>query len=223
MIDPDALDQQLTSLFAAPGLTLHPRVDATAVIVTRARRRRHRRSAGQVAGSIVATCLLSVGMLQARSLGQFAPPAITGTLLPGELVMSGASVGSLRLGMTQAQAEATGLLITPAAGSGCVHYSGKKGITTVRIGSAGVSSIQVYSFIRTAQGAGIRDRYAKLQATYPSALPENPAGRTYRVPAPGQAHAWYVFRLEVVTDGDQPLPPNRQTRVAELSLQGPDC
>jgi hypothetical protein len=220
------LDQQLTNLFAAPGLTLRPRADATTVIVTRARRRRRRRSAIQVAGSIVAVCLLSVGVLQARSSGEPAPPAhsIAGKPLRGELVMSGASVGALRLGMTLAQAEATGLLVPPAKGSGCVHYTGKKGITMVKIGSTGVSSIQVYTFIRTAQGAGIGDSYAKLQATYPSVLPENPDGRTtYRVPVPGQANAWYVFKMDPTALDGTPIPFTRETRVMELSLQGPAC
>jgi hypothetical protein len=225
LINPDGdLDQQLTNLFAAPGLALHPRADATTVIVTRARRRRRRRTAVQVAGSIVAVCLLSVGALQARSLGQSVPsPAhsIAGKPLRGELVMSGASVGALRLGMTQAQAEATGLVIPPAAGSGCVHYSGKKGITMVRVGSAGVSSIEVYTFIRTAQGAGIGDSYARLQAIYPAVLPEQPDSRTtYRVPVPGTAGAWYVFDMESRENSSNtgPTRTTRQTRVMGLTL-----
>jgi hypothetical protein len=231
------LDQQLTKLFAAPGLAVQPRGDATAMIVTLARRRRRRRAALQMAGSIVAVCLLSVGVLQARSLGRPAPPAnslgrpaprATSIEAPlrGELAMSGSSVGPLRLGMTRAQAEATGLLITPPTGSGCLSYSGKNGIVAVQIGRAGVSSIEVYTFIRTAQGVGIGDNYAKLQATYPSVLPESPDSRTsYRVPVPGQSGAWYVFDLELtIPDGrTSPLPSTRQTRVAALTLRGAAC
>jgi hypothetical protein len=220
------LDRRLTDLFATADLGLAPRNDAATVVVTRVRRARRRRQAIQIAGPIVAVALLSVAVASARPFRPPDPPAhsVAGPAPRHELPMTGTSVGALRLGMTKGQAEATGLLVLPATnpGSSCLNYTGKNGIRAVRLGSAGVSSIEVYTFIRTAEGTGIGDDYAKLQATYPS-LPEKPGrGDSYRVPVPGQSGSSYVFGLLARNDSGLPIAPTRKSRVVTLSLRSGD-
>ena len=226
MTDQDGdLDRRLSDLFATADLSLAPRRDAASVLVTRVRRARRRRQALQIAMPIAAVALLSVAVASARPFHSPERPAhsVAGPALRQELAMTGTSVGTLRLGMTKAQAEATGLLVLPATnpGSSCLNYTGKNGIRTVRLGASGVSSIEVYTFIRTPEGAGIGDTYAKLQASYPS-LPEQPGkGVTYRVPVPGQSSS-YVFGLFAQDQDGQPITPTRESRVDSLSLRGND-
>jgi hypothetical protein len=228
MTDQDGdLDRRLTDLFATADLGLAPRGDAATVVVTRVRRARRRRRAIQIAGPIAAVALLSVAVVSARPFHTPDPPpahSVSGTGLHQELGMTGTAVGALRLGMSTAQAEATGLLVLPATnpGSSCLNYTGKDGILAVSLGSAGVSSIEVYTFIHTAEGAGIGDDYAKLQATYPS-LPQNPdRGDSYRVPVPGQSGSWYVFGLYARDAGGRPITPTRASRIDTLSLRSSD-
>jgi hypothetical protein len=224
------LDRRLGELFAEPNLALPPRADATGLVLTRVRRARRRRRTAQLAVPVLAAVLLggvALSGLGSRLFAAPAPPAHQTTVAPRvqELPMSGPAVGPIRLGMTRADAEATGLLITPATaadtdGTDCWSYRGRRGIQNVMVSPSGVVEISVYAFITTGEGAAVGTTYAQVHTTYPDATPATPDTRTdYRVPVPGQAGAWYVFGFES-PDGQSRIGP--QSRVIALTLTGAD-
>jgi hypothetical protein len=223
------LDHRLGELFADRNLALPPVPGATGLVLARVGRARRRRRAIRIAVPVVVGLLLGGAALS--DLGSrlnAAPVSPAGTSAPlvsaeAELAMSGSSVGALQLGMSRSDAEASGLLKTPgsvldAGHPGCWVYQGHRGIENVQISSRGVTSIQVYTFIRTAQDAGIGDTFGALRAEFPASLPAVPSAETsYRVPVPGQPGAWYVFTFD--TAGD---PLDQQSRVTGLALENDD-
>jgi hypothetical protein len=227
------LDRRLGELFQAPALDLAPRAGATSAVLIRVRQARRRRRAMQVAvpalaAAVVAGVLLSVDTLPTLGAPAPAPPAAVPTVpaAPGELEMAGTAVGPLRLGMSTAQAEATGLLTGPGTTSDsarpdCLHYSAERSIQLVEIGPRGVHRIMVSPFIHTPQGIAVGDEYKKLHAGYPASVPAVPtdADDGFRVPVPGQTGAWYVFELEQADNGQ---PPTQQTRITSVSLTNDD-
>jgi hypothetical protein len=138
--------------------------------------------------------------------------------------MTATGVGALRLGMTAAEAEATGLLDpssrTPSPRNpDCLWYTGRDTKLSVSVGKLGVSRIAVHPFIHTPQGVAVGDSYLKAQAVYPS-LPVTPDRREiYQVPAPGGTGTWYTFDLEPTSPNK---PPTGQTRIEHLSLSNDD-
>jgi hypothetical protein len=211
--------------------------EASGLIVARVRHRRRRRHVIEAGASIVAVAVLSGAVLTglgARDPGSGRPatkpvPAASGSAAPDqtatELRMTGSSVGSLRLGMSRAEAEATGLLVLPGTVNDnehpdCRRYDGRRGIESVLIGPHGVSDIQVYTFIPTPEGAAIGDSYQQVRAKYP-ALPATPGGETeYRVPVSGAAGAWYVFTFSSGSGDGEHL--TQASPALNLSLRGND-
>jgi len=130
------------------------------------------------------------------------------------LVMRGGAVGPLRLGMTRAQAEATGLLALPGEGGPCRQYRGKRGIEEVTIGPRGVATIEVSPFIPTPEGVAVGDGYRDVRAAYPSAIPRDPAGEDeFRVPVPGSSTASYLFAFDPNQSGGVSASTGRVTSV----------
>ena len=237
--DPD-LDRRLSDLFGGPGLDLKPRSGATGTVLTRVRQVRRRRQAIQVAAvALTGVCAAALlGTQGGRILGEPAPPAaqqtVTGprpTASAGgsDLVIAGTAVGNLHLGMTVAQAEATGLLVigsktADAENPRCLRYEGRSGVEQVAIGSSGVSLIRVSAFIGTRQGVAIGSSFSDLHAAYPGAVPSTPDSRdSYRVPVPGAVAGWYEFQLAGPDDGNS--APTPRTRIAGLNLgkDDPSC
>jgi hypothetical protein len=229
------LDRRLGELFNGPGLDVAPRAGATGTVLTRVRHVRRRRRALQVGMPVVTAALIAGTVLGSQNVGLLSAPAqpaahptqtVDADTGRTELAITGKAVGGLRLGMTPAQAEATGLVRLPilAAERGrpeCPSYTGKQGIQTVEMGASGVRYIEVYQFIATEQGVSIGDSYAKLQAVYPASLPVMPTSAVeVKVPIPGQSGAWYVFGLEHQDDPRQ--DPTRQSRITHLALESAD-
>jgi hypothetical protein len=142
--------------------------------------------------------------------------------------MSGSSVGPVRLGMSQAQVEATGVVVvTSHKHPGCWNYlDGHRGVVQVMGGRHGVNQIWVYTFIHTPEGAAVGDTYAQLRARYPDAIPATPnapdaqSGQNdYRVPVLGQSGVWYLFSFGSQDEG---RPIGLSTRMVELSLVNGD-
>jgi hypothetical protein len=222
------LEDRLTALFTGPDLDLPQRHDAASVVVTRVRRARRRRRALQVAVPVVlAVPLLAVELSISSFHHQVDQPlrpsesATSGSELP----MAAGAVGSLRLGMTVAQAKATGLLDgtgsqVGTAQSPCLSYAGRRGILTVLFDQRGIVQIEVYTFIRTPERIGIGSTYGDLQAAYPTHVPFAPDGRSeYRVPVAGQPGAQYLITVEAAGDS---TPPTRLSRITDLALASTD-
>jgi hypothetical protein len=238
-IDNLDLDRRLTDLFGGSSLDLVPRPGATGSVLGRVKRARRRRRVIQVVGpAMAAACVIGTVLVTQGNLGLAAPvppagtstattPSVTVAPDGSELEMTGTSVGALRLGMTAAEAEGTGLLdrssrSTDEEKPSCTRYSGSnKGVVRAAIGSRGVAEIQVYPFIHTPQGVAVGDRYQDLRAAYPAAVPATPDGRDrYLVPVPGTTESWFAVRLESPSDGDR--APTGLTRISELSLTNDD-
>ncbi len=225
------LDERLSELFSQPNLSLTPRLDATSSVLSRVRTARRRRRTLQVAVPAVLAVLIGVGTLSdvgSRLHAAPVPPAATTAPVnaDGELVMSGKSVGTIQLGMSGPQVEATGLVTKPGwtpdpAHPECRAYQGRtglghQGIVQVAVGPNGAERIDVYTFVRTPENAGIGDTYAHLHSQFPNTVPVTPGPQTdYEVPVRGHAELRYVFHFEA-QDDKSPLPES--SRVIGLAL-----
>jgi hypothetical protein len=228
-INDTELDQRLGALLQGSSLDLAPRQGATQTIVARVGRARRRRRAMLATAPVLAAAVITGAVLGGRGVLTGSGPVQPGHHQNGvriELVMTGNAVGPLRLGMTRAQAEATGLLVGQGEARdqnhpACLYYQGRQGITNVEVGADGVQSIGVYAFIRNKEGIGIGDRYRDLIAAYPGSVPVNGPFQVagYRVGVPGTSGAWYRFGLY---EEDGASPPTPDSRIDELYLENGD-
>lgn len=196
------LERRLGELFAADDLTVVPRPGATATVLRGVRRRRRRRRlAGAAAGCAAAlvAVLLTPRLMTHHDGPDVLDPAetLTPPRTSTELQMVGTAVGSLRLGMSRAEAERTGLVTNASVQEGeppgCLTYPGRSGITSVVLGPDGVEDIEIYPFITTPEGVQIGDPVSSAQRVYPG-LPTRVTddnGTTVTVPVPHEPRARY--------------------------------
>ena len=233
------LEHRLQHLFGTPALDLTPHAGATTAVLGRVRRARRRRQVVRTgAVGLAAASVLAIGLGTPSLLGdrdaRITTPAATATAPTtddsDELPMTGTGVGRLRLGMSAADARATGLLAEAAADSTerCQVYRGRAGtgIRQVTIGSGGVHSISVNQFIRTKEGLSGESRFEDLRATFGAGLTVDGtassdrsgafAGQSvYRAPVDGSPGVSYRFDLD---DSE----PTDDTRIVGITLENED-
>jgi hypothetical protein len=164
---------------------------------------------------------LAVGSASSTSPSSSSPAAsstsASSTPSPVALTLGDDGIGGLGLGMTKAQAVASGMLgaALPGQATGqCATFHGKRGVNLVSFVDGKVRIISVKKSIRMANGLGVGDTYAQLHRLYPEAYasPE-PGGRLY-LPAPG-AKIPAEYRIGIDTGASFP-----DSKIIEITLQG---
>ncbi|MEV0677085.1 hypothetical protein AB0I60_11235 [Actinosynnema sp. NPDC050436] len=186
------LDERLRELFQDERLELRARPGAAEEIVAGAGRRRRARV---VTTGVLAVVLVGVGAVGAAGLrGSGEPDAGT----PDQAVVSVSpqsleppAFGHFRLGMTDAEARATGALRPPGRGAPCVAYpvAGQPGDGVLVSPTRGVVAITLPPAAVTPSGVGTGTPVEAARAAYPGLVVD---GREAVVPMGGWRYAFVL-------------------------------
>jgi len=221
------LDDELRRLFQDQRLDIPVKPGADHAVVTGARRVRRRRMALASAGSAVAVAALVAGGVALAGLGgpSSMPPAgppstVTKTVVVDSTAPSYASIGYgvLKLGMTEADAVATGFLTKSGVDDrGCHQYmsQGQPGLvgSVVVSPAAGVVQITLPTDAKTPMGIGAGSTVAEVKTRYP-AVTEVHAGFVVRMSG---TPSWnYRFDVSGIDDTDT-------VSLIRMQLTAPEC
>jgi hypothetical protein len=222
------LDDELRRLFQDQRLDIPVKPGADHAVVTGARRVRRRRRALASAGSAFAVAALVAGGVALAGLGGPSsmspagpPPTVTKTVTVEQTAPSYASIGFgvLKLGMTEADAVATGFLTSSGVDDarGCPQYmtQGQPGLvgSVVVSPAAGVVQITLPSDAKTPMGIGAGSTVAEVKARYPAAT-EVYAGFVVRMSG---TPSWN-YRFDVSATAD-----TGTVSLIRMQLTAPEC
>ncbi|MFB9906487.1 hypothetical protein [Allokutzneria oryzae] len=219
------LDDELRRLFDDERVELRVRPGAEQAVVRGARRRRNRRRVTAVGAAAVAVVAALAGGTALNGLGKgsSAPPA-TGAVdgaptpdvadwsaLPPDDVLGPRGQGRLRLGMSEAEAVATGLIkINSKAESnrGCRGYNYVNEV--IRHGYYSVLFSEKYGLVRleardgakTPEGIGVGSPVGEVSRRYTDTRSRHGAvgERITDVPGNPDANYWLIVRNDVLTE-----------------------
>ncbi|MEO6081494.1 MAG: hypothetical protein ABIQ18_00100 [Umezawaea sp.] len=219
------LDDELRRLFQDQRLDIPVRPGADEALVTGARRVRRRRIALASAGSTFAVAALVAGGIALSGLGGASsmppagPPAVSSTVTAEPKATSDTvGYGVLKLGMSEADAVATGFLTRgPDDALGCHTYftQGHPQLVGAVVVSptTGVLRITLPADAKTSMGIGVGSTFAELKARYPRGYQLLP-GLSYVVPSDPQ---WrYLFIVDGMQDSDK-------VTAIRMELVDPEC
>ncbi len=224
------LDDELRRLFRDQRLDIPVRPGADDAVVTGARRVRRKRIALASAGSTFAVAALVAGGIALSGLGGASsmPPAgpstVTATVTAEPKTPSSGTVGFgvLKLGMSEAEAVATGFLTQgPDDPLGCHTYytQGQPDMVGAVVVSpkAGVVRITIPDTAKTSMGIGVGSTVSELKARYPAAA-EYRHGFSFSA---GGTPSWsYVF---LVDGPGSPFLGTDEVTTIRMQLASPEC
>jgi hypothetical protein len=217
------LDDELRRLFQDQRLDIPVKPGAEHAVVTGARRVRRRRTALAGAGSAFAVAALVAGGVALAGLGgssSMPPAGPPPTATAEQTAPSYASIGYgvLKLGMSEADAVATGF-ITRAVDDdrGCHQYTttGHPGVVGAVVTSptAGVVQITLPNEARTPMDIGVGSTVAEVKARYPAVV-ELHAGFVVRMSG---TPSWnYRFDVSGIDDAGE-------VSMIRMQLTAPEC
>jgi hypothetical protein len=220
------LDDELRRLFHDQRLDIPVRPGADVAVVTGARRVRRRRLALASAGSTFAVAALVAGGIALSGLGGASsmppagPPAVTSTVTaePKPSTSDTVGYGVLKLGMSEADAVATGFLTRgPDDALGCHTYftQGHPQLVGAVIISpkTGVVRITLPVDAKTSMGIGVGSTVVELKARYPAATEHD---RGFTVVTQGAKTWFYAFLVDGLQDADK-------VTMIRMQLVAPEC
>ncbi|WP_086819576.1 hypothetical protein [Allokutzneria sp. NRRL B-24872] len=218
-----SLDRDLRRLFDDERLGLPVRPDADQVVLRGANRRRARRRTLAVGGAAVAVVAALSGGIALSGFGRTAsaPPAtelpdrpeVSETAEPAadDTAFGPNGLGRLKLGMSEADAVATGLIkinSKPESDGGCRGYNYAS--ETVRYGyysllfsaEHGLVRLEATPGAKTPEGIGIGSKLGDLNRVYTGNKVKHGAvgERVTDVPGNPKANYWVIVRNDVLTE-----------------------